>query len=128
MSNLFFISKSLALKIHQQQVVRFGGIQGVRDDGLLESALGAARQTFDYTQDNYESAAQYCYSIANNHPFLDGNKRNAAACMLVFLVKNNIKPLMSNALLYEWVIAVTTNTMQRTELADLLKLFCEKCE
>jgi death-on-curing protein len=127
-SNLFFISKSLALKIHQQQVVRFGGIQGVRDDGLLESALGAARQTFDYTQDNYESAAQYCYSIANNHPFLDGNKRNAAACMLVFLVKNNIKPLMSNALLYEWVIAVTTNTMQRTELADLLKLFCEKCE
>lgn len=128
MSNLFFISKSLALKIHQQQVKRFGGIQGVRDDGLLESALGAARQTFDYTQDTYESAAQYCYSIASNHPFLDGNKRTAAACMLVFLVKNNIKPLMNNTLLYEWVIAVTTNTMQRTELAGQLKLFCEKCE
>lgn len=128
MINLFFISKSLALKIHQQQIERFGGIQGIRDDGLLESALGAARQTWDYTQDKYESAAQYCYSIANNHPFLDGNKRTAAACMLVFLVKNNIKPLMNNALLYEWVIAVTTNTMQRTELADLLKLFCEKCE
>jgi len=47
-SNLFFISKSLALKIHQQQVERFGGIQGARDDGLLESALGAARQTWDY--------------------------------------------------------------------------------
>lgn len=126
MKDLFFISKSLALKIHQQQVERFGGIQGVRDDGLLESALGASRQTWDYTQDTYESAAQYCYSIANNHPFLDGNKRTATACMLVFLVKNNIKPLVNNALLYEWVIAVTTNTMQRSELAKLLRRYCEK--
>jgi death-on-curing protein len=88
--------------------------------------LGAARQTWDYTQDTYESAAQYCYSIANNHPFLDGNKRTATACMLVFLVKNNIKPLVNNSLLYEWVIAVTINTMQRTELASFLRRYCEK--
>jgi death-on-curing protein len=121
MLELFFISKTLALKIHQQQVERFGGIDGVRDNGLLESALGAAQQTWHYTQDIYETAAQYCYSIANNHPFLDGNKRTATACMLVFLIKNGIKLTISNALLYDTVIAVTTNTIQRTELAALLK-------
>ena len=125
MTPLFFISKPLALKIHQQQIERFGGIEGIRDNNLLESALGAAQQTWNYTQDVYENAAQYCYSIAHNHPFLDGNKRMAAACMLVFLVKNHIKPMMNNAQLYDWIIAVATNLMQRTELAKLLKLHCE---
>ncbi|MEI6544638.1 MAG: type II toxin-antitoxin system death-on-curing family toxin [Methylococcales bacterium] len=125
MTPLFFISKPLALKIHQQQIERFGGIEGIRDNNLLESALGAAQQTWNYTQDVYESAAQYCYSIAHNHPFLDGNKRTAAACMLVFLVKNHIKPMMNNTQLYDWVIAVATNQLQRTELAELLKLHCE---
>jgi death-on-curing protein len=121
MVELFFISKSLALKIHQQQIEHFGGINGVRDTNLLESALGSAQQTWYYTQDIYEAAAQYCYSIASNHPFLDGNKRTATACMLVFLVKNGIRPTISNTLLYDAVMAVTTNTMQRAELAVLLK-------
>ncbi len=125
MTLLFFISKPLALKIHQQQIERFGGLAGIRDNNLLESALGAPQQTWNYTQDIYESAAQYCYSIAHNHPFLDGNKRTAAACMLVFLVKNHIIPMMNNAQLYDWVIKVATNHMQRTELAELLKLHCE---
>lgn len=121
MRELFFISTSLALKIHQQQIERFGGINGVRDRQLLESALGAAQQTWNYTQCVYESAAQCCYSITHNHPFLDGNKRTATACMLVFLVKNNIQPTISNHLLYDSIILVTTNKISRTELADLLK-------
>ena len=125
MTLLFFISKPLALKIHQQQIERFGGLAGIRDNNLLESALGTPQQTWNYTQDIYESAAQYCYSIAHNHPFLDGNKRTAAACMLVFLVKNHIKPMMNNTQLYDWVIAVATNQLQRTDLAELLKLHCE---
>lgn len=128
MTELFFISKALALKMHEQQIECFGGMNGVRDDGLLESALGAAQQTWHYTQDIYETAAQYCYSIANNHPFLDGNKRIATACMLVFLVKNGIRPTISNALLYDTVIAVTTNIIQRTELAVLLEQHSVKNE
>ena len=125
MDEPFFISTALALKIHQQQVLHFGGTDGIRDQGLLESAIGAPRQTWDYTQDIYQAAAQYCYSITNNHPFLDGNKRTATACMLVFLVKNGITPKMSNADLYDWVIAITTNSMRREELAGLLKQNCE---
>lgn len=121
MTELFFISKSLALKIHQQQVERFGGLLALRDEGLLESALGAAQQTWYYTQDIFQTAAQYCYSLAHNHPFVDGNKRIAAACMLVFLVSNGYKPLMSNVELYDWVISVVTNQLSREQLAELLK-------
>lgn len=124
MDEPFFISTTLALKIHQQQVLRFGGTNSIRDQGLLESAIGAPRQTWDYTQEIYQTAAQYCYSITNNHPFLDGNKRTATACMLVFLVKNGITPKMSNTDLYNWVIAITTNAMQREALAVLLKQNC----
>jgi death on curing protein len=107
--DLFFISKSLALKIHQQQIERFGGILLLRDEALLESALGAAQQTWHYTNDIYQSAAQYCYSIARNHPFVDGNKRVAAACMLVFLMGNGKQPSISNDELYDWVINTATN-------------------
>jgi prophage maintenance system killer protein len=54
---MFFISKALALKIHQQQIGRFGGSPLLRDEALLESALGAAEQTWHYTQDIYQAAA-----------------------------------------------------------------------
>lgn len=124
MPDLFFISKSLAIEIHRQQVERFGGALALRDEALLESALGAAQQTWHYTGDIFQTAAQYCYSIINNHPFLDGNKRTATACMLVFLVANHQSPTMSNALLYERVINVTTNQCTRSELADFLKKHC----
>jgi death-on-curing protein len=121
---MFFISKTLALAIHQQQIERFGGSPLLRDEALLESALGAAEQTWHYTQDIYQAAAQYCYSIARNHPFVDGNKRLAAACMLVFLAANQKQALMTNAELYDWVIKAATNDLSREQLAYLLKQGC----
>lgn len=125
MQTLFFISTSLALNIHQQQIKRFGGILVVRDMALLESALHAPQHTWHYTQDIFQTAAQYCYSISNNHPFLDGNKRVATACMLVFLVANKKQPVMSNAQLYDWVINITTNQCSCKELANFLSNHCQ---
>jgi death on curing protein len=124
MRHLFFISKSLALTIHNQQIDRFGGDIGLRDEALLDSALGAAEQTWHYTGDLFQAAAQYCYSIANNHPFVDGNKRTAAACMLVFLVANHKQPTMNNNLLYTWVIDVATSQINRQQLGELLSAHC----
>jgi death-on-curing protein len=123
MNTVFFINITLARKIHSRQVACFGGIDGMRDDRLLESALGAAQQTWAYTHDIYETAAQYGYSLANNHPALDGNKRAAAACMLVFLVKNGVTPTFSNDLLYNVIIGVATNAIKRAELASLLNQY-----
>ena len=124
MGELFFISKILALQIHKQQIERFGGTLGCRDDALLESALGAARQTWGYSGDIFQTAAQYCYSLVNNHPFLDGNKRVGAACMLVFLVANSKQPAMNNSQLHDWVMRVATGQLNRNELANLLSQHC----
>ncbi|MCP4702361.1 MAG: type II toxin-antitoxin system death-on-curing family toxin [Gammaproteobacteria bacterium] len=122
--SLVFIAKSNALSIHEQQIARFGGCNGLRDEGLLESALGAAEHCWVYTDDIYQTAAQYCVSLAKNHPFVDGNKRVAAAAMLTFLVLNGIKPSMTSDQLYDWVIDVATSKIDREGLAKLLAGHC----
>lgn len=116
-----FIGLEAALAIHHEQIQVFGGTHGLRDQALLESALGQAEQTFAYTRSLFETAAQYCISIAGNHPFLDGNKRMAAACMLTFLVLNRREPTMSSAELFEWAMRVAVRDLGRTELAKLLR-------
>lgn len=124
MSEPFFISKSLTLAIHDQQIQCFGGASGIRDESLLDSALGAAQHTWHYSRDLYQTAAQYCYSLANNHPFVDGNKRVAAACMLVFLVANHCQLSINNTQLYAWVIQVATRAINPEQLAKLLREHC----
>jgi len=114
------------MTIHHDQVNTFGGSHGLRDLGLLESALGQARQTFEYTHDIYQAAAQYCVSIAKNHPFVDGNKRTAADCMLTFLVLNGIDPLLTSEQLYEWTIRVAIGKLSRQQLAVLLSESCRQ--
>jgi len=116
-----FIKLDGALAIHREQITIFGGTHGLRDQTLLESALDQAQQTFRYTDDLFEAAAQYCVSIARNHPFLDGNKRVAAACMLVFLVLNKIEPAMTSAELFEWTMQVAIGKLSRADLAELLR-------
>ncbi len=108
------------LAIHHDQVNTFGGSHGLRDQGLLESALGQARQTFEYTNDIFQAAAQYGVSLAKNHPFVDGNKRTAADCMLTFLVLNGIEPTLTSKQLFEWTLRVAVGNLDRQTLARLL--------
>lgn len=116
-----FLTPEAVLVIHHDQITTFGGSHGLRDRGLLESALGQARQTYEYTGDITEAAAQYCVSLARNRPFLDGNKRTAADCMLTFMVLNGIEPTLSNELLFEWTLRVAISELDRPALAGLLK-------
>ena len=101
-----FLSLEAVLAIHHDQISTFGGAHGLRDQELLESALGQAQQTYAYTKDVYEAAAQYCFSRAKNHPFVDGNKRTAADCMLTFLVLNRLEPTLTVEQLFEWTLRV----------------------
>jgi death on curing protein len=81
----------LTLKLHDRQLAEHGGIKGVRDERLLESALARPRQQFAYSDPTPtlpELAAYYALGIARNHPFLDGNKRTAYVACRVFLVHN----------------------------------------
>ena len=88
------LTKEQILRLHSDLIDEFGGIHGIRDEGLLESALYAPFQTFD-GQDLYptiiEKAGRLGYGFIQNHPFLDGNKRIGVHALLVFLTVNGIR-------------------------------------
>jgi len=91
MDDPIWISEELALAIHSRQLAEHGGADGVRDKGLLESALARPRQLFAYsdpTPDIPSLAAGYAFAIAKNHAFLDGNKRTAYVVCRTFLILN----------------------------------------
>ena len=78
--------------MHAEQLATFGGPAGVRDEGMLESALARPLNKFAYGETDLAAlAASYAYGLARNHPFVDGNKRAAFMCMMVFLRKNGIE-------------------------------------
>ncbi|MGZ9060057.1 MAG: type II toxin-antitoxin system death-on-curing family toxin [Burkholderiaceae bacterium] len=92
MSEPRWITKQQALKMHAEQLAIFGGPAGVRDEGMLESSLARPLNKFAYGETDLAAlAASYAYGLARNHPFVDGNKRAAFMCMMVFLRKNGIE-------------------------------------
>ena len=86
-----WLTREAVLAIHAQLLARFGGISGIRDDNMLESALAKPRQLHAYGQPNaYEMAAAYAFGIVKNHPFIDGNKRAGFVAAYTFLGVNGI--------------------------------------
>src|SRR5438132_9954604 len=86
MAERFYLTVGEVLQMHHQQVEEYGGIHGIRDKGLLESAV--FRPQTGYYTSIAEEAAALMESLANNHPFLDGNKRIAFAAAHTFLLVN----------------------------------------
>jgi death on curing protein len=96
-----WLTTELVIQFHQRQLKRFGGPEGLRDRGLLESAIERPRNKWAYEQcDIYDLAAAYAFGIARNHPFTDGNKRAAFLAIVVFLSLNGLKfkPKTSDAI------------------------------
>ncbi len=91
MSEPRWLTPAVIEDIHAEQLATFGGPEGLRDRGLLESALDRPRNSFAYDSAGMpELAAAYAFGIARNHPFIDGNKRTAFAALMVFLRLNGI--------------------------------------
>jgi death-on-curing protein len=90
------------LAIHDDQIERYGGAHGIRDPGLLEAAL--YRPQTGYYADVIEEAAALWESLAMNHPFVDGNKRVAAAVMITFLAINGYTVTKDAMALYRFII------------------------
>jgi death-on-curing protein len=81
----------IVLDVHSEQLALFGGADGLRDIGLLESALARPQNKYGYGESELAAlAAAYAFGIARNHPFVDGNKRTAFASIIVFLGLNGI--------------------------------------
>ena len=86
-----WLDTTIVLDVHAEQLALFGGADGVRDLGLLESALARPLNKFAYGETNFAAlAAAYAFGIARNHAFVDGNKRAAFASIIVFLGLNGI--------------------------------------
>ena len=119
------LSKQQVLMLHTALIEEFGGIDGVRDIGMLESALSAPFQTFG-GEDMYPSlqqkAARLCFGLVKNHPFVDGNKRIGAHAMLVFLALNGIELQHSQSELSDVILQLAAGEI---ESADLLRWILE---
>ena len=86
-----WLDADIVLDIHAEQLALFGGGDGMRDLGLLESALARPLNKFAYGETDLAAlAAAYAFGVARNHPFVDGNKRAAFGSMIVFLGLNGI--------------------------------------
>ena len=113
------LSKNQVTALHSALIREFGGIDGIRDEGLLESALAAPFQTFG-GEPVYPSlqakAAQLGCGLIRNHPFVDGNKRIGAHTMLVFLAVNGIELRYEQQELIDIVLSVAAGQIDRQGL------------
>lgn len=119
-----FLTLNNVMDIHQRQIEVHGGSDGIRDEGLLLSALAMPQAGFfgDYAhKDIYEMAAAYLFHIVMNHPFVDGNKRTAAAAAIIFLGINDIKLTADNPTLVEFTLAVAQSQKTKPQITEFLK-------
>ena len=119
-----WLDKALALAIHDRQLSEHGGIPGVRDASLLDSALARPQQLHAYGDpppDLADLAASLAYGIARNHPFLDGNKRSAHVCYRVFLALNGVRFEANAQDKYVQMLSLAEGTMTETEFATWLR-------
>jgi death-on-curing protein len=119
-----FINKEEVLNIHNDQIKKYGGSLGIRDDGLLESALYQPQATFggEFLHPTIvEQAAAYLFHIANNHPFIDGNKRVAFEVTIAFLIINGYRLKMTPQTAYDLTLQVADGTIAKEELIEVLR-------
>lgn len=119
-----FLSFEDVLELHKMQIENYGGSSGIRDHNLLESAVMMPQASYDgelLHHDPFEIAAAYAFHIAENQPFLDGNKRTALATALVFLDWHNIEIEDPNEELYFAMIDISNKKLNKTGLSQLLK-------
>src|SRR5215208_6193740 len=119
-----FLSVEDVIQIHDEQIAAYGGATGVRDQGLLESAVAMPRASFGEAylhEDLAHMAAAYAFHIAQNQPFLDGNKRTGLVAALVFLDLNDVTVLDPEEKLYDAMIAVAERRTDKEGLAALLR-------
>jgi death-on-curing protein len=112
------------LSLHQFSIEKYGGSHGIRDSGLLESAIARPFQSFD-GEDLYPSvfakAAALAESLIINHPFIDGNKRTGTVAMIAFLEENGFHLSTTDTALYNLVISISTGETKFEEIVEWLK-------
>ncbi len=119
-----YLSSGQDLFIHARLIERFGRIHGLRDSGALEAAISRPQATFggkDLYPDIMSKAAALAHSLLINHPFVDGNKRTAFACMELFLQENNYVISADDDACEEMILRVIRKEMDDRGIATWLR-------
>jgi death-on-curing protein len=118
-----WISKDLAIAIHKRQLAEHGGAEGIRDEGLLDSALSRARNRVaceDPAPSVAMLAASYAFGIARNHAFIDGTKRTAYVVCRTFLIVNGVDLTADRAERYQTFLALAEGSLSEADLTTWL--------
>ncbi len=124
MAEITFLTAPTVIYIHDCYIKQFGGSGGIRDLGLLESAIMAPQATFMGAylhKDIFSMAAAYAYSIIKNHPFIDGNKRTGITTALVFMRYNNVEIFFKKNQLVEVAVAIAASNISEEKLTELFR-------
>lgn len=125
MSTPIFLHRAVIERLHEMQIERFGGDYGLRDAGILESALARPVNRAAYVCDDLmELAAAYLFGFARNHAFIDGNKRIAIVASAVFLMENGYEIDADEAHLYTFVLAVAAGEIDEEGATRFFRDFC----
>jgi death on curing protein len=117
-----WVDKAIVLAIHDEQIAEHGGAIGIRDIGLLESALDRPINLYNYEDADFvELAASYGYAIARNHAFVDGNKRTSAVVTELFLYLNGFDLTASDAEIVSTWVALADKNMDENEFVSWLR-------
>jgi len=125
MKEPIWILKSVVLAIHAEQLAEHGGKPGVRDKGLLDSALARPQNLYHYEEtDLFELAASYAYGLIKNHPFIDGNKRSSFVVSTLFLLLNEYTIVANREEKVTTFLDLANSTLSEKELASWFKIKC----
>jgi death on curing protein len=121
-----WINPRVIRAIHEEQLAEHGGAPGVRDEGLLESALARPQHLAAYGQpDIADLAAAYGYGIARNHPFVDGNKRTAFVAVELFLALNQLALTADDSSCLFTALALAAGELSEADFAAWIRAHCE---
>ncbi|PQO35842.1 type II toxin-antitoxin system death-on-curing family toxin [Blastopirellula marina] len=121
---MLFLSIEDALAIHRWQIETYGGQDGLRDRGLLESALAMPLATYGGTELHptiFDKASAYVFHLAPNHPFLDGNKRISAAAGIIFLKVNGYELHTTQDSYTELILNAAQGKIQKPEISEFFR-------
>ena len=122
-----FLTRHQVDRLHDISLARYGGQAGVRDSGLVDSAIASAKNTFFYGGgDVFDIAAAYAFHIAKAQAFNDGNKRAGIGAALIFLELNSIAPTPSEDELYDAMIDIANKRLTKAGLAELFRSVADR--
>ena len=120
----WFLDIDHTMRLHRSLIETYGGSEGIREVGLLHSALAMPQSPFGgefLHRDLFEMAAAYLYHIVQNHPFIDGDKRTGAAAAIIFLSMNDMELIVEEETLVDLVLQVACGSVGKQEVASFMR-------